>query len=357
MNYMKNNKRRIIAVLASLAMSVSIGAYGQTAYGDDKGIEDNVIASSVSAEYSNSSYQMTRAIEPVTMDINIKGVMEPGSTVCADINLYGLNDWRKAKMGMFFIKYNTDIFEDAKVERGNLIDDYIEKYGIIEHGNNDVFLSSVHNSTGKISMLLDCFDKDRPPISKGGELARLYLKVKDNYCGSKDTKIKIDEYDNLITDSDNEEWSVDSEIYDETTIPKAASKVSIDIQEDKETISSTINPKFVITNTSDKELDLSNVKFKYFYTKEGEADEVFNCYYAGTIDGTYKNLTSNVVGKIVKLDDNEKSSYENSYIQLSFNGGILEAGQSMAFQAVVNKIDWSNYDKSNDLSYKYKTIS
>lgn len=110
-----------------------------------------------------------------------------------------------------------------------------------------------------------------------------------------------------------------------------------------------IAPTFTITNTGDEELDLTTLKLKYFYTADGDEAETFNCYYAGTVGGDYQNLTGNVEGKIVKLGSAVANA--DSYIQVGFNGGTLEAGQSAQVQASVNKDGWKEYNQSDDYSY------
>ena len=110
-----------------------------------------------------------------------------------------------------------------------------------------------------------------------------------------------------------------------------------------------LTPKFKVTNTSGADLDLTTLKLKYYYTADGDEAQTFNCYYAGTVGGTYQNFTGNVVGEIKKLDGAVNNA--DSYIQVSFNGGTLEAGQSMEVQASVNKDGWKNYDQTNDYSY------
>lgn len=131
------------------------------------------------------------------------------------------------------------------------------------------------------------------------------------------------------------------------TTTAAAAKVEINVSNGSS--ANSVAPTFTITNNGDDELDLTTLKLKYFYTADGDDAQTFNCYYAGTVGGAYQNLTGNVEGKIVKLGSAVANA--DSYIQVGFNGGTLEAGQSAQVQASVNKDGWKDYNQSDDYSY------
>lgn len=128
---------------------------------------------------------------------------------------------------------------------------------------------------------------------------------------------------------------------------EVASKVEISISNGTE--ANAVKPVIRVTNTSSAALDLTTLKLKYYYTADGEEAQIFNCYYAGTTNGTYKGLTQNVVGEIKKL--NPAVNNADNYILVSFNGQTLDAGQTMEIQPSVNKENWQNYNQSNDYSY------
>ena len=128
---------------------------------------------------------------------------------------------------------------------------------------------------------------------------------------------------------------------------EVASEVEISVSNGSET--NAVKPVFKVTNTSSAPLDLTTLKLKYYYTSDGEEAQSFNCYYAGTTNGTYKALTQNVAGEIKKLSPAGNNA--DNYILVTFNGGTLDAGQTMEVQASVNKENWQNYDQSNDYSY------
>jgi trimeric autotransporter adhesin len=131
--------------------------------------------------------------------------------------------------------------------------------------------------------------------------------------------------------------------------PVVNKDAKVEVSVSNGTSDNSVAPKFTVTNTSGADLDLTTLKLKYYYTADGDEAQTFNCYYAGTVGGTYQNLTGNVVGKTNKLDT--ATADADSYVQVTFNGGTLVAGQSMEVQASVNKDGWKNYNQSNDYSY------
>ena len=127
--------------------------------------------------------------------------------------------------------------------------------------------------------------------------------------------------------------------------------IQVKVEEKDEEISNQINPTISLENKTDKPLDLSKVTVKYYYTAESFENESFNCYYAGTTSVAYKELTSFEEGKINKIRASDDKGNSDRCIEVTFNGGILDAGQSMEMNISVNKNNWSNYDKTNDYSF------
>ncbi|MGN0144519.1 MAG: cohesin domain-containing protein [Clostridium sp.] len=167
---------------------------------------------------------------------------------------------------------------------------------------------------------------------------------------SKEESISNEKTDfSAISVNDIQNESDLSEITENTNFMTSASQVIVTISEDNNKTSNSINPAFTITNTSDSDLNLSDLTLRYYYTADSDISQTFTCYYAGTTDGSYEQLTSNVEGSIEKLDSPLANA--DSCLSITFNGGILKAGQSMNIQTNVNKSDWSNYDKTNDYSY------
>jgi hypothetical protein len=97
-----------------------------------------------------------------------------------------------------------------------------------------------------------------------------------------------------------------------------------------------IKPHLNIVNTGTESVSFSDLTVRYYYTKEGLADETFQIDYA-QIGG------SHIIG-----------SFREGYCEVSFMAGagdLLPGNQSGPIQIRFNMDDWKNYDESDDYSY------
>lgn len=152
--------------------------------------------------------------------------------------------------------------------------------------------------------------------------------------------------ENVCQEKLNIEKNINSSIGKIVDVPKENHEWNFINSKLSEYKSNTISPIFTIKNKSLEKLDLSKVKFNYYYKSGDNNLEKFNCRYAGTIDGSYKLLTYNIKGKIVKVNYN--NDYLDSYIEIGFNSGILDAGQSMIMQILISKNDGLNTDMPSE---------
>jgi hypothetical protein len=100
-----------------------------------------------------------------------------------------------------------------------------------------------------------------------------------------------------------------------------------------------------VKNTGTQPIDLSTVKIRYYFTKDGTEDLTFWCDYA--VVGT-----ANVQGKFVTV--NPAKGTADTYLEISFSSGAgsLAAGaETGVIQGRFSKNNWSNFDQSNDYSY------
>lgn len=106
-----------------------------------------------------------------------------------------------------------------------------------------------------------------------------------------------------------------------------------------------ISPKFKVINTGDVALPLKDVKLRYYYTIDGELEQSFWCDWA-SIGNT--NVTGNFVKMAVPVNG------ADYYLEIGFTAaaGSLNPGQSAEIQTRFSKSDWSNYNQSNDYSFK-----
>ncbi|WP_410768773.1 glycosyl hydrolase [Fontibacillus sp. BL9] len=106
-----------------------------------------------------------------------------------------------------------------------------------------------------------------------------------------------------------------------------------------------ISPKFKIVNSGDSAIQLSDVKLRYYYTIDGENAQSFWCDWASIGN-------ANVIGNLVKLDTPVAGADYVLEMGFTSSAGTLNPGQSAEIQARFSKTDWSNYNQTNDYSFK-----
>ncbi|MCG7377735.1 glycoside hydrolase family 6 protein [Paenibacillus sp. ACRSA] len=99
---------------------------------------------------------------------------------------------------------------------------------------------------------------------------------------------------------------------------------------------SQIKPYFNIKNVGTTPVDLSDLKIRYYFSKEGTAamDSAIDWAQIGA--------------------SNIQRTFTDSYVELSFTAGagsIQPGGQSGEIQLRMYKTDWSSFDESNDYSF------
>ncbi|MFC5470741.1 glycoside hydrolase family 9 protein [Cohnella suwonensis] len=106
-----------------------------------------------------------------------------------------------------------------------------------------------------------------------------------------------------------------------------------------------IYASFNIKNTGTSAVNLSNVKLRYFFTKDGAANLNFWCDWAqvGTsaVSGAFATISPAAAGA-------------DTYLEISFGsaaGSLAAGGQSGDIQIRVAKSDWSNFNEANDYSF------
>jgi len=108
-----------------------------------------------------------------------------------------------------------------------------------------------------------------------------------------------------------------------------------------------IKPHFRIVNAGTSSMPLSELKIRYWFTREGTASQSFWCDWAA-IPGSCTNVT----GTFVQV--NQARTGANFYLEISFTpaaGSIAAGSQSGEIQARFAKADWSNYTETGDYSF------
>jgi hypothetical protein len=114
-----------------------------------------------------------------------------------------------------------------------------------------------------------------------------------------------------------------------------------------------IKPHFNIVNLGGSSVPLSELKIRYWFTREGTQAQNFWCDYSA-ITGS----CSNVTGTFVQL--NPARSGADFYLEVGFTAGagsIAAGGQSGEIQTRFSKSDWSNYIETGDYSFDPTKLS
>jgi hypothetical protein len=106
-----------------------------------------------------------------------------------------------------------------------------------------------------------------------------------------------------------------------------------------------IKPYFRIVNDSSASVPLSELKLRYFYTREGTSDETSDCYWAQVGCGNIGRSNQSLVPEATGV---------NRYFEVSFGSGAGSlAAQSNTgdIKVAFHKNDWTNYSEADDFSY------
>ncbi|WP_185966874.1 cellulose binding domain-containing protein [Clostridium sp. HBUAS56017] len=122
---------------------------------------------------------------------------------------------------------------------------------------------------------------------------------------------------------------------------------NLKVQEFNNSLSGTANtlsPRLKVINTGNTDINLSDVKIRYYYTSDNEKEQKFTCDWSSI-------GANNVIGTFVKMP--EAKSGADNYLEISFGNGAgsLGAGQSIEIQSRINKTDWTNYTQVGDYSF------
>ncbi|MDT9726211.1 hypothetical protein DUZ99_14615 [Xylanibacillus composti] len=104
-----------------------------------------------------------------------------------------------------------------------------------------------------------------------------------------------------------------------------------------------IKPHFNIKNNGSSPVDLSSLKIRYYFTKDGNQN--VNAWIDWAQVGG-SNITATF--------HSTSGTNADTYVELSFSSGagsIQPGGQSGDIQLRMSKTDWSNFNESNDYSY------
>ena len=138
------------------------------------------------------------------------------------------------------------------------------------------------------------------------------------------------------------------------TTPQATKDLVVEFHNNNMAASgNTITGNFKLVNKGSSAVNLADIKVRYYFTSDSSAANNFYCDHAAATDangGNYTALTSAVKGAFTKMSTTTDKA--DTYLEISFSSGSIPAGGSVVMQTRVAKADWSNYNMSNDYSYK-----
>lgn len=112
----------------------------------------------------------------------------------------------------------------------------------------------------------------------------------------------------------------------------------------RDEFTNTVSPWFRLYNMGTSDLNLSEVKIRYYYTYEGEAEENFWCDWSN-IGSSNINYSFNRMQTPV--------TYADSYLEIGFKSGTrsVKPGEYVEIQSRFAKSDWSSHVQVNDYSF------
>ncbi len=119
-----------------------------------------------------------------------------------------------------------------------------------------------------------------------------------------------------------------------------------------------LHPSVVIRNHTNTPVPLSEVRLRYYFTRDGSADLQASCtfipyYPSGVLPDIIPEPQPCADTVIVETGAlSTPTATADSYLELRFTGGTLAAnGYTVQYILSVNKADWSNFQQTNDYSY------
>lgn len=140
-----------------------------------------------------------------------------------------------------------------------------------------------------------------------------------------------------------------AKVKSEDAVNEGSLKIKL-LSKRKEPKAETIVSDFHIINTSGKDIDLTKVKVRYYFTREGRADlepSVYHYSIRGTKDESrFRQLNNNDV----KISFH-KVSGSDMYMEIEFASGVLKKDEYVYIMTAFNNTKWDRFEQDNDYSY------
>jgi len=124
-------------------------------------------------------------------------------------------------------------------------------------------------------------------------------------------------------------------------------KSDILVQSFNEYSENDIIANIVVFNVTKEPIKLSDLKLRYYYTREGNANQTFECVYSSIGE-------ENVSGKIENIK--VKTEYADTYVEITFNdkSSVIESGLYTELSIVIKNTGKSKINIENDWSANYE---
>jgi hypothetical protein len=110
-----------------------------------------------------------------------------------------------------------------------------------------------------------------------------------------------------------------------------------------------MRPQFILVNNSAQTVTLSQIKLRYWFTRENNRAAVSGLQWQCT--GTCPNAT------VTFVDVSPIRTNADTYLEMGFTGGTLRPGESITENIRVNWNNWANFTETNDYSYQATTTA
>ena len=163
----------------------------------------------------------------------------------------------------------------------------------------------------------------------------------DNSKDSNDANISSNNDNNSSNNSDDTVNNSDSNNTNKPSATKDKLKIEM-YNKITQSLYNNITPCFRITNVGNTSINLKNIKIRYYYTKDGNEKQSFECDWS-SYDRNYLNATFGSISKKNNAD---------SYLDLSFNSNeVLKPKGDIYIYGRIHKNNWANFNQSNDYSF------
>ncbi|HHX55643.1 MAG TPA: hypothetical protein GX705_04775 [Clostridiales bacterium] len=137
--------------------------------------------------------------------------------------------------------------------------------------------------------------------------------------------------------------------------PVEESDLQLRMIDDTNQNSNTISLKFALNNIGKQNMDLSNVKLRYYYTKDSNASQVFYCDHAGMALNSapwYATVSDDLKGNFVDMGSGIEGA--DTYFELSLEDMEYDLlpGKDLDCQIRIANSNWANFNQENDYSYQ-----